>query len=462
MALRIEIDIFSGRPNPVIELKGNEARQALERLRPVRRLERGEPGLPQLPTLGYRGLIVDQTETKTRGLPRAFRFAHGDSFGPRLLHRAEDEDFEEFVLRRAGLAKLRRQMPEAVRAEIRRFRATREKWPLRKFPWPTKARCACAPLYEPGWWNVPARQPFNNCYNYATNYRTDTFAQPGQAAGAMYTALTCASVRPAAVADELIATPAGQQSMPEGGAPRRARHLAERRLPLVSKGTQRLLVAQARRHGGDQSRQQRRHHPGSAHGRSRRLHGLLHVHGRHAWPHQNRVRTQRVRGSGSPTCFQGDPTRPGMSRLRASRNCRRCGRRSNHGRETSREVLRSGIEDARLHGPDRAELFAFGGVATMKGAGVIGTQTRKDSRRHLERAILATAPSALSQPAFSSDWNDSSHDHPLKDVRRSDRTRVSSTSGSGYRSTRSPSRATSRRDRRSRTARSTGSDPGSC
>ena len=157
MAVRIEIDIFSGRPNPVIELKGSEARQALERLRPVRRLERGEPGLPQLPTLGYRGLIVEQTEAKTRGLPRSFRFAHGDLFGPRLLHRAEDEDFEEFVLRRAGLAKLRpgKQMPDTVRAEIRRFRATRQKWPLRKFPWPTKARCACAPLYEPDWWNVP-------------------------------------------------------------------------------------------------------------------------------------------------------------------------------------------------------------------------------------------------------------------------------------------------------------------
>jgi hypothetical protein len=47
MAVRIEIDIFSGRPNPVIELKGKEAREALERLQPVRRLERGERGLPQ-------------------------------------------------------------------------------------------------------------------------------------------------------------------------------------------------------------------------------------------------------------------------------------------------------------------------------------------------------------------------------------------------------------------------------
>ena len=219
MPVRIEIDIFSGRPNPVVELKGNEARQALERLQPVRRLERGEPGLPQLPTLGYRGLIVEQTETKAKGLPRAFRFAHGDLFGQRLAHRAADEDFEEFVLRRAGLGKLGlgRQLSGVVRAEIERFRATRQKSPMRKVPWPTKARCTCAPLYEPAWWNVPARQPFNNCYNYATNYRTDTFAQPGQAAGAMYTALTCASVRPAAVADELIATPRANNRCPKEG-----------------------------------------------------------------------------------------------------------------------------------------------------------------------------------------------------------------------------------------------------
>jgi len=32
MTLKITIDVFSGRPNPVIELRGSEARQALERL----------------------------------------------------------------------------------------------------------------------------------------------------------------------------------------------------------------------------------------------------------------------------------------------------------------------------------------------------------------------------------------------------------------------------------------------
>jgi hypothetical protein len=54
---------------------------------------------------------------------------------------------------------------------------------------------------------VPARQYGNNCYNYGTNYRTDTFAQPGQAAGAMYGALTCADVKAGALADMLIDAP---------------------------------------------------------------------------------------------------------------------------------------------------------------------------------------------------------------------------------------------------------------
>ena len=41
MGLRITIDIFSGRQNPVIELEGKEAKQALDRLAPVRKLSLG-------------------------------------------------------------------------------------------------------------------------------------------------------------------------------------------------------------------------------------------------------------------------------------------------------------------------------------------------------------------------------------------------------------------------------------
>ncbi len=61
--------------------------------------------------------------------------------------------------------------------------------------------CQCAPGYNPWWWNTQPRRSMNNCYNYATNFCTDTFAQPGREAGAMYQQLSCAEVTQAAMAD---------------------------------------------------------------------------------------------------------------------------------------------------------------------------------------------------------------------------------------------------------------------
>jgi hypothetical protein len=55
--LRITIDIFSGRPNPVIELSGRPAREALALLKAARKADKRESDLPPVPTLGYRGLI---------------------------------------------------------------------------------------------------------------------------------------------------------------------------------------------------------------------------------------------------------------------------------------------------------------------------------------------------------------------------------------------------------------------
>jgi hypothetical protein len=221
MALRITIDIFSGRPNPVIELSEGESKRILERLRPARPLKRTEPRLPPFSTLGYRGLVIEQTGAPTRGLPKVFRFAHGDVFGPELAHRAADPDFEEFFGGSAGpirKAKLGREFPAFLRREINRSRKLRLEHPWKPIPWPHRERCRCAPLYEPAWWNDGGqRQWNNNCYNYATNYRTDTFAQPGLAAGAEYTALTCAAVRPAAIADCLINAPGANNKCPREG-----------------------------------------------------------------------------------------------------------------------------------------------------------------------------------------------------------------------------------------------------
>jgi len=221
MSLRITIDIFSGRKNPVIQLDGKEMKEALSRLRPVRRLTRKELLPAPESVLGYRGLLIEQIGAPARGLPKRFRLIHGDLLGPRLAHRAADPDFEDFVCGSTGpirKLKLGKEFLGRLRNEIDRYRRVRYAYLKKPFPWPLRYPCVCAPLYEPAWWNDAGQKQFNNnCYNYATNYRSDTFAQPGLAASALYTALTCAAVKPAAVLDALIDSPAANNKCPKEG-----------------------------------------------------------------------------------------------------------------------------------------------------------------------------------------------------------------------------------------------------
>lgn len=219
MQFRIMIDIFSGRENPVVELKGREASQFYERLRPARRLSRREMLPIPTSTLGYRGLVIEQTGA--RALPKRFRLAGGDLVGPGLFHRAADEECEQFFARNKALMRklrLEEKFQAFLLKELERFQKTREEWKFRAPHWPPRERCHCAPLYEPNWWNDGGqKQLHNNCYNYSTNYRTDTFAQPGLAAGAKYTSFTCASVRPAALKDDLIDAPGANNKCPKEG-----------------------------------------------------------------------------------------------------------------------------------------------------------------------------------------------------------------------------------------------------
>lgn len=217
MKFRITVDIFSGRKNPVLEITGKEADHLYERLKPASRLSTKE--LLPIPTssLGYRGLLIEASGA--RSLPKTFRLANGDLVGPRLSHRASDEDVESLVARNSALTrKAGKNFPAFLLEEIERFRQTRKKHKHHPPHWPHREHCRCAPLYEPTWWNDAGQKQYNNnCYNYSTNDRTDTFAQPGLAAGAEYTTLTCASVRPAAIADDLIDSPGANNKCPKEG-----------------------------------------------------------------------------------------------------------------------------------------------------------------------------------------------------------------------------------------------------
>lgn len=221
MSVRLVIDVFSGRPNPTVELDDRDAREVLERLAPVRRLEEGEPDLPTEPRLGYRGVRVEISGEEGVDLPPLLRVAGADVFGRGLAHRARDEGLERFLLAPDGpfrRAELEPEIFDRLPREVELFHEWRRTWQPAEVPlFLPRPRCPCAPVYEPEWWNVPARQWDNNCYNYATNYRTDTYAQPGRAAGQQYANLSCPAVLTAALADHLIAVPDADNACPAEG-----------------------------------------------------------------------------------------------------------------------------------------------------------------------------------------------------------------------------------------------------
>lgn len=67
---------------------------------------------------------------------------------------------------------------------------------------PPPAELLSVPKVNLEYWNQDddlRRQ--NNCYNYSTNRVTNSFAQPGEAGGAIYTEMTCAAVLEAASKD---------------------------------------------------------------------------------------------------------------------------------------------------------------------------------------------------------------------------------------------------------------------
>jgi len=221
MALRVTVDVFSGRPNPVVVLEGQEEQAVLARLRPVSGETRGRTAPESF--LGYRGLRFEQLAEVAGGLPRTFRLLDGVLYGEGLGVAIDDAGFEPwFTSEREVLGRLHLgdDFHRRLEEERRRERPDRGDGDDddREEHDGERERCECAPLYEPAWWNDAGQRQFNNnCYNYATNYRTDTFAQPGRAAGAMYTSLSCPAVLAGAVADDLIADPRADNRCPREG-----------------------------------------------------------------------------------------------------------------------------------------------------------------------------------------------------------------------------------------------------
>lgn len=194
--LSVELDIYSGMPNPTWILTDMEEAQLVDRILAVPNLML--PLSADTGGLGYRGFIVTAV-SETDGawgkakLPSTFRiggvYDKDKSATAWLLETSEkpDTEVDDYLRQLAADGIVAAQPLEEPNAG-----------PTGTVG-PTGGGQSCASNYltsdtDFSFWNGSSYISYNNCYNYASNYRNNTFAQPGRAGGQVWTALTCSNM----------------------------------------------------------------------------------------------------------------------------------------------------------------------------------------------------------------------------------------------------------------------------
>lgn len=212
MGLRITVDIFSGRQNPTWNIEDpNVVREVLQLV--ARNRAAIAAPYSGYTGLGFRGIQVEiANDVEVSGIPPQFELAGGgssDEFGgAELAERLLDTMPSAQEARAAGvteedLAAFSDDFKNMLREEIRKAPFERAAGVLTVEPTEVatetatevdeqfralegRLRLPCAydaTPFNPAFWNRPDTQPYNNCYNFAVNRRTNTFAQPGRAHG---------------------------------------------------------------------------------------------------------------------------------------------------------------------------------------------------------------------------------------------------------------------------------------
>jgi hypothetical protein len=207
--LKVELDIFSGRPNPTWFLSGKEEKELIDRVQADPSIM--VPVTAPVGGLGYRGYIVSTVKEsaadgqKSKPLPSLFRIGgeveKDQSTSLWLLDTSELPDTEVDDYIRGVAAQTILERPGAPATDSDGMVSATDKGTLQ----------TCASNYftsstDFSFWNGSSYITRNNCYNFAANHRTNTFAQPGRISGHPITSLTCSNVSSSATWDGWAAT----------------------------------------------------------------------------------------------------------------------------------------------------------------------------------------------------------------------------------------------------------------
>ncbi len=214
--VKVTLDIFSGMPNPSWVLSEEDTKELIYRF-----AGKAMPSLDAVEdVLGFRSYVVEaesDDEEMIRKLPRTFRvggtlpqkYVLAEGIALPTLTMEESDDAAHWLLTTAGKAvneELIRHVESVVETREKAMGLPKEE-PIEGEEEVTEAReieklapCVIRNTpYNPGFWNNnPSVKQNNNCYNYAMNYCSNTFAQPGRISGHPNSVMQCANVITAA------------------------------------------------------------------------------------------------------------------------------------------------------------------------------------------------------------------------------------------------------------------------
>lgn len=205
MSVTVTLHIFSGRPDPVWELTTHQIAELTRRIRSLRSRTRLKP-TGMTGGAGYRGFSI-----------AAVREPHLD---PQIFVQGNIIDLDRFALnlvdKDLGLEKwlldsASPRLDPSLKQYVSDMMAKLQPAALSvAHAGPHGASGPLVfdvPVFDPGKWNNdPNIRQNNNCYNYANDIITNTFAQPGRGSGAVFTSFMCDDVGAAAQRDGLAPT----------------------------------------------------------------------------------------------------------------------------------------------------------------------------------------------------------------------------------------------------------------
>ena len=199
MPIRVELDVYSGRENPSWDLTVEEEEQLQDRII-------AEPTIVSDVQstdgrLGYRGYILSLLQEPEEGtavrLPSRFRLAAPPNpnveIAEFLLKTTEKADAEVSDWLREYTHGIVRDLKARPNERSNQPQETQQAQALN--PQALGAGMSCAVNYltsstDFSFWNGSQYINANNCYNFASNWRSNTFAQPGKRAGQAFKAYT--------------------------------------------------------------------------------------------------------------------------------------------------------------------------------------------------------------------------------------------------------------------------------